>query len=159
MRRAEEIEILDLALPVAFQGTSQDLLLGTDTIIILPNLEANMLQVRKNSFFKCSKELLLIGLALQCSTPGRLLIDLCYYLMTETNLLNSCSKTFKPSANILHSKVNGFKIKIFKPRNQILRKVIGFPFPRQSAHLVWVRGELSEARRIKMVILDLIQPV
>lgn len=118
-----------------------------------------MLQVRKNSFFKCSKELLLICLGLQCSTPGRLLIDLCYFLMTGTNLLNSCLKTFKPSANILHSKVNGFKIKIFKLWNQVLRKVIGFAFPRQSAHSVWVRIELSEVRRIKMVILDSIQPV
>lgn len=51
VRRAEEIEILDLALPVALQGTSQDLLLGTDTIIILPNLLSKYAPSQEKQFF------------------------------------------------------------------------------------------------------------
>lgn len=66
-------------------------------------------------------------------------------------------KTFQ-KVNVLPFKGNSFEIKIFKLCNQLLREVIGFSLPRQSAYLVWVRCQLPKDRGIKMVILDLILP-
>lgn len=53
-------------------------------------------------------------------------------------------KVFQHLANILLSKASGFEIKCFKTLEPNMERVIGFPFPRESAYLGWVRGELSE---------------